>query len=186
MRARFGEGGRGALCCVNLRESGLRDWRINWVCAEWVSGGRCRGNAHAVGLLDTGDSERVDWWAAGADYITGSSREIKVYNHPELEFVPTLEGRLVGIPARGKKLTPAAVPAPSPMAFKGGIHADARAFVELSTRLVNKAELLVLGGLVPNKEAAIDIVLARGFDAMKDEITAALRDHLATSDAKAG
>lgn len=103
----------------------------------------------------------------------------KVYNHPILEFVPTLEGRLIGIPTQERMHGNPRLPKVDRRAVRDAIPADAREFMELSARLVNKADLLVMIGLAPTKESALDMVLTRGFDAMKDEIAAGLRDHLA-------
>lgn len=106
----------------------------------------------------------------------------KAYNRPELEFVYTREGRLIGIPARSTKaptVISAATSAPPVVYPTIGEHD--RAFVEASARLLNKVSLVTLAGLASDDAAATDLVIARGLDAMKDEIAAGLRDYVAST-----
>ncbi len=106
----------------------------------------------------------------------------KAYNHPELEFVHTREGRLIGIPGRSTRSTGgAASVAPSPPVVKAAISEHDRTFVEASALLVNKVSLVTISGLAGTMEAAIDLVLARGLDAMKDEIAAGMRNYFAST-----
>ncbi|MGQ0641858.1 MAG: hypothetical protein ACT4P6_14000 [Gemmatimonadaceae bacterium] len=50
------------------------------------------------------------------------------------------------------------------------IPAEAREFLEVSARLVNKLSLVTMANLALTKDEAADLVLIRGFDALKDEI----------------
>ena len=103
----------------------------------------------------------------------------KVYNRPQLEFVHTSDGRLIGLPSRGSKsaATPSRVAMSETLKVIGP---DERAFIEVSARLLNKLGLVTFAELAPSREAAADLVIARGLDAMKDEIATGMRVALST------
>ena len=102
-----------------------------------------------------------------------------VYNRPALEFVYTSDGRLIGLPAQASGVAVTKRGA-NPVAPKV-IAPDERAFVEVSARLLNKLGLVVYAELAASREAAADLVIARGLDAMKDEIASGMRSALSSS-----
>jgi hypothetical protein len=106
-----------------------------------------------------------------------------VYNRPELEFVYTPSGRLIGLPAWSTDKPIVETPAPSPPGptpFRV-IGVDERAQVEVQARLLNKLHLIVFAGLALSIESAADLAIERGLDAMKDEIAAGMREALVAS-----
>jgi hypothetical protein len=96
------------------------------------------------------------------------------YNNPKLQFVHTNKGRQIAVPSRQATKTSQRAPTTSV------IPPEARDFLEVSVRLVNKLSLVTFANLASTKEEAADLVLARGFDAMKDEIAEGMRRALAS------
>lgn len=104
-----------------------------------------------------------------------------VYNRPKLAFDHGPDGtRRIALAIRTTDSAQASGTEIPPRRLRI-IPDDERAFVEVSARLLNKIALVTFAGLAPSPEAAAELVMSRGLDAMKNEIAEGMRRALATS-----
>lgn len=107
-----------------------------------------------------------------------------VYNHPELEFVRSVEGRLIGIAGAkkegGGRASSESIETPGQdLRSPPGIAKDEARSVALPALLVNKIDLCVMVGMGPSREALAAEMLRRGLEQSSEEIMLAIRKHIA-------